>query len=86
MSLIKEYPNEIKRGNDLKEIKGIGKGTITRIDEIIDSGTLKEIDTSINQNSDKQNAINETITGIGPSKNKRIGKKRFYFRKTINRI
>ena len=83
--LIKDYPNEIKSGNDLKEIKGIGKGTISRIDEIIDSGTLKEIDTSINQNSHKQNTINdlETITGIGPSKAKDLFKKGFTLEKLL---
>ena len=34
---IKTFPEEIQSGNDVKELKGVGKGIITRIDEIIDT-------------------------------------------------
>jgi DNA polymerase beta len=43
LSIIKKYPEEIKSGADLKGIKGIGKGTMTRIDEILKTGKLSEI-------------------------------------------
>jgi DNA polymerase/3'-5' exonuclease PolX len=43
LEIIKKFPKEIKHGSELKDIKGIGKGTIDRIDEIIKSGKLSEI-------------------------------------------
>jgi len=43
LDIIKNYPNVIKSGNDLANIKGIGSGTINRIDEILKTGKLKEI-------------------------------------------
>lgn len=43
LNVILNYPKEIKRGSDLSDFKGIGKGTIDRIDEIIKTGRLKEI-------------------------------------------
>lgn len=46
IQIIKLYAYEIKSGNDLKEYKGIGKGTISRIDEILKSGKLSEIKTN----------------------------------------
>lgn len=41
--IIKKYPLEIKSGEQLKDIKGVGKGTISRINEIINKGFLSEI-------------------------------------------
>lgn len=41
--IIMKYPKKINKGTDLEEIKGIGKGTIDRIDEILEKGKLKEI-------------------------------------------
>lgn len=43
LDIIKKYPKVIKKGEDLKDIKGIGKGTISRINEILDSGRLSEV-------------------------------------------
>lgn len=43
LEIIKKYPKTIISGNDLKNIKGIGKGTIARIDEILKKGKLSEI-------------------------------------------
>ena len=69
LQIIKKYPKEIKSGSDIKDIKGIGKGTIMRIDEIIKTGKLSEI---IIKNSDKKYSeyINELkkIHGIGHTK------------------
>lgn len=45
LKIIENYPKKIKKGNDLKDVAGIGKGTIDRIDEILTSGTLSEITT-----------------------------------------
>ncbi len=43
LKLIKSYPNKIKSSDDLKGIKGIGKNSLNRIDEIIKKGKLSEI-------------------------------------------
>ena len=41
--IIKKYPTKIKNGTELSEIKGIGKGIISRINEIIETGKLAEL-------------------------------------------
>jgi len=43
LNVISKYPKEIKKGEDLKHFKGIGKGTIKRINEILQTGRLGEI-------------------------------------------
>jgi len=43
---IQKYPKKITAGSDLKEIRGIGTGIMTRIDEILKTGKLAEIKTS----------------------------------------
>lgn len=42
-NIIKELKTEIKSKNDIITIKGFGPGTINRIEEIINTGNLKEI-------------------------------------------
>ena len=44
LKIIMNYPYKIISGNDLSKIKGIGCGTIDRIDEIINTNTLIELD------------------------------------------
>lgn len=44
LKIIKMFPDKITKGNDLKDISGIGKGTIDRIDEIIKTKKLAEVD------------------------------------------
>jgi len=43
INVISNFPIEIKSGKDLEKIKGIGKGIMERIDEIIKTGKLGEI-------------------------------------------
>lgn len=43
LQIIKKYPKEIKSGEQLKDFEGIGKGTISRINEILKTGSLSEI-------------------------------------------
>jgi DNA polymerase/3'-5' exonuclease PolX len=64
IKIIAEFSNEIISGKQLKNIKGIGKGTIDRIDEILTTGTLKEITTNFNLSI--YSDILETVIGIGP--------------------
>jgi len=46
LKIIKLFPDKIKKGEDLKDINGIGKGIISRIDEIIKTKKLAEVDKS----------------------------------------
>jgi DNA polymerase beta len=66
---IKKYPTKIKNGNELSSIKGIGKGIISRIDEIINTGTLSELFNNINtpEINMEINQINNliSISGVG---------------------
>ena len=43
LNIIKMYPEKITKGEDLEHIKGIGKGIMSRIDEIIKTKKLSEI-------------------------------------------
>lgn len=69
INVIKDLDFKINNSNELKEkkIKGIGKGILDRIDEIINSGNLKENKT---QNKTVRNELRllQNITGIGPKK------------------
>ncbi len=66
ITIIAGFKDEITSGSQLSSIKGIGEKTVARIDEIIDKGSLSEIQEKKNQVS----AIKElsTIYGIGPTK------------------
>lgn len=43
LDVIRKIKFKIKSGSDVKDYKGIGKGTIDRIDEILNTGKLSEI-------------------------------------------
>jgi DNA polymerase/3'-5' exonuclease PolX len=46
LRIIKQFPDKITSGDDLKDISGIGKGTMDRIDEFLTNKKLSEIDIS----------------------------------------
>jgi DNA polymerase/3'-5' exonuclease PolX len=62
IKIIKKYPKEIKNGEELKDIKGVGKGSIEKINEIIKTGTLSYIYMDYTNN-----VVNELteVVGIG---------------------
>ena len=66
IKIIKKYPSKITKGDDLKEIQGIGIGIINRIDEIIKNGYLEEL-SSIPQFNPNETLIEALtrIIGIG---------------------
>lgn len=69
IKIIENYPKQIKSGDQLKDIKGIGQGIISRIDEIIKTGFLSEI--KINTEDEeymKEIKELEQIYGIGRTK------------------
>ena len=67
---IKKYDSDITSGKDaIKHIDGVAKGIGRRIDEIIKTGTLKELKSNVDSLK-KTSAIDTllSVTGIGPSK------------------
>ena len=68
LKIIREFPTEIKSSTDLKNIKYVGAHTLKRIDEILNSGKLEEINEDVI--SDKYlDYINDLgrVYGIGDS-------------------
>tara|TARA_B110000967_G_C18819749_1_gene528041 strand:+ start:492 stop:1409 length:918 start_codon:yes stop_codon:yes gene_type:complete len=80
INLINDLDFKITSSEQLKTIKGIGKGTLERVNEILNNGNLQE-----NKNVEKkQKDISEfnkfqTITGIGPAKAKQLIEKKILF-------
>lgn len=69
LEIIKNYPQQIKSGDDLSMIKGVGKGSVERINEIIKTGSLKEIKSTKKYDKyAKHIAELEQVFGIGTNK------------------
>lgn len=85
IEIIKNLDFTIENIEQLKDIKGIGKGTLERINEILNDGKLKENQSG---NKDKNNKEEfkklQTITGIGPSKAKQLIEKKITFESLLN--
>ena len=45
VSILSNYPSEINNSDELKGISGIGKGILSRIDEILETGFIQEVHT-----------------------------------------
>ena len=69
LNILKNYPIKITIHNyiDLKNIDGIGKGTIDRIKEILETGKLSELENFSNNKVNKKKIIQdlESVIGIG---------------------
>jgi DNA polymerase/3'-5' exonuclease PolX len=72
LSILKKFPKEISLDNinELKEISGIGKGSLERIEEILKTDTLKELGSFIDTKKEKTISIEnlEEIIGVGRAK------------------
>ena len=82
IKILKSLDFEITHSDEIKDIKGIGKSTIKRVQEILDTGTLSEIklqDTNLNTLKDL-----ERITGIGPVKAKKLFEKGLTLEKILS--
>jgi DNA polymerase beta len=74
LALVKSLKFEITNTNQIKDIKGVGKTTIEKINEILETGTLKQI-VEINDeiiSKSQQLADLQNITGIGPAKAQKL--------------
>ena len=71
LKIIINYPTKINNGNDLSHIKGIGKGTIDRINEIIKTNTLAELknyNKIIAKSASTEMIINDLMSVVGIGK------------------
>ncbi len=72
LNILKKFPKEITINNmdELKDISGIGKGSLERIKEILTTGTLKELGSFVDVKKEKRQAIEnlEEIIGVGRAK------------------
>lgn len=77
INTIIKYGNKISSSNDIIELNGIGKGIAERIDEIIKTGTLKDIEDETNktkkniklyEKKDKTIQLMTSITGVGDTR------------------
>ena len=70
--ILKNYPEKITKKNymELKEIDGIGSGTIDRVKEILDNGKLTELANFTKTDQGKEKILEEleSIVGIGRAK------------------
>jgi DNA polymerase beta len=68
-NILKNYPKEITIDNyiELKDINGIGKGTIDRVKEILLTGKLLELGNFVDNKKEKKKSIEdlESVVGIG---------------------
>ena len=85
INIINDLDFEIKSSEQLKNIKGIGKGTLERINEILKNGNLQE-NKKVEKKQKNISDFNElqTITGIGPAKAKQLIQKNISFDDLIN--
>jgi DNA polymerase/3'-5' exonuclease PolX len=76
LEVLKSYKQNIKNGEELADIKGIGKHTVDRINEILKSGKLEEIDEDLISQK-YLDTIDELVKiyGIGKSKAYELYKK-----------
>lgn len=71
LQIISNFPTKIISSDNLKNIPGIGKGTINKIDEILKTKNLEELktyDIKYKNQIDKQSIIDDLmkVIGIGP--------------------
>lgn len=66
-SVISKYPQKIKNGEEAKKLDGVGKEIAKKIDEFLQTGTLKKLEKI--RNDDTSSSINflTRVTGIGPA-------------------
>jgi DNA polymerase beta len=63
-SIIKNHPYIIKSGEDLNEYSGIGKGIKGRVKEILETGTLKELENSVMDKINERFNVIQNLTGV----------------------
>lgn len=68
LKIISSIKSKIINSDQIKDIKGIGKGTIDRVNEILTTGTLKEVanyDEIVKKSKTKEDIIEDLMKVIG---------------------
>ena len=116
LTKLENYPNKIESSEQVKSLKGFGKGTLLRIDEILETGSLKECSTFNSNNSSndissdsstkksetkkkiklkkssdlditmKKRKALESVTGIGPSKARKLQEQDITLEKLLDEL
>ena len=68
LNKLENYPNKIESSEQVKRLKGFGKGIITRIEKILENGSLPQ-----NQPGEISSIMEQlcSITGVGPTRAKK---------------
>jgi len=71
-TVLKAHPKEIKSGEEAMELKGVGKKLADKIDQILETGKLEELE--VESKDEHVQAINliSRVPGIGPSAAKKM--------------
>ena len=74
LTILKNLDFEITSGDQLKDIKGVGASSIKKINEILETGTLKILEDIEVSDASKNNDVFDLqrISGIGPAKAKKL--------------
>jgi DNA polymerase/3'-5' exonuclease PolX len=67
ITVLRNYPKNIESGEEAKQIRGIGQSLASKIDEIVRTGTLAELNNVIPQDEEKNKVIElfEKIERVG---------------------
>lgn len=90
LDVLKAFSQEITSSEDIKGITGIGKGIMTRVDEIIKTGKLAELKKSSNS-TNKNNKVDhiielQLITGVGPKKSHQLYEDGYTLNKLLSQL
>jgi len=83
IDIVETLDFQINSIEQIKHIKGIGKGTLERIEQILKNGNLEENNKKIDDTQNEFNKL-QKITGVGPSKAKQLIEKNIKFEDLIN--
>lgn len=73
VKILKEVNFEVKSGEDLRDLPGVGEKTISKVDEIIKSGKLKRLEGfNIPKEKNNEEKLLQGVTGIGPVKARKL--------------
>lgn len=72
LKILSQIDFEITNGKQLESIDGVGKKTIEKVDEILGTGKLKKTNTFMVTNSIRSEQELLRISGIGPTKAKKL--------------
>ena len=86
LTILKSLDYKITSGDQLKDIKGIGSSSIKKINEILESGTLKILEdikeSDVSNNSEVFKL--QKISGIGPAKAEKLLEKGITLKTLLN--